>query len=69
MTVLFDLRSDVLLPFTLSYFICILLPLLFSIVSCPFLWNSSDPKRNLSFYAFIMTNKALLYFALQFLAL
>ena len=29
--------------------------------NCPMLWNSSGPKGNFSIYAFIMTNKVLLY--------
>ena len=39
-----------------SYFCCV------ELSTCSFIvWNSSDPKEKVSFYAFIMNNKVILY--------
>ena len=65
---LIDLRSEVIRCFTTFYSVFILFAysylcyvefsncLLFLL-----LWNSSDPEGKFSFYAYIMTNKDLLY--------
>ena len=54
---LIDLRSDILLYFTLFYFIYILLPE--GIASLSFFVEFAWPKRQISFYAFIMNDKIL----------
>ena len=59
-------RRFMLFYYVLRRFICILLPLLCETIYSSFLvWNSSDPKDNLLFYAFFINNKVLLYLYLH----